>query len=134
VCGGALVGYGWRLRKVIEADGSVKRLLIRRLKCCGCGKHHHELPDILVPYKRHCAATIENIINGEDETVCCEESTIRRIRRWWQTLYLYFKGICDALAAKHGVRFGNPLQPREAVRAAANAHLWPSTRSACLSG
>jgi len=128
------VGYGWRHRKVIEEDGGEKILLIHRLFCAKCETIHHELPDIFVPYKRHCATTIENIISGSDNDVCCEESTIRRIRGWWQALYIYFKGVCDALAAKHGIRFADPLQPKETVRAVANAHLWLSTRSACLSG
>ena len=119
---------------MIDEDGGEKILLIHRLECSKCEKIHHELPDILVPYKRHCAVTIENIIAGSDSDVCCEESTIRRIRGWWQTLYIYFKGVCDALAAKHGIRFANPLQPKETVRAVVNAHLWVSTRSACLSG
>ena len=134
ICGGKLSANGWRERKVIESDGSATILLIHRMLCTKCGGIHHELPDQLIPYKRHCAETIENVITGNYGDVCCEESTIRRIRKWWQTMYLYFRGVCDALAAKHGVRFGDRLTPREAVRGAANAHLWASTRSACLSG
>ena len=134
ICGGRLAGYGWRERRVIETDGSVTILMIHRLICTDCETIHHELPDILIPYKRHCAATIENIVSGGGEAVCCEESTLRRIRLWWQALYLYFQGVCGALAAKYGVRFADPLQTKEVVRAVANAHLWVSTRSAFLSG
>lgn len=134
VCGGELGKFGWRRRKHFEMDGGAKVLRVRRLRCKKCGKIHHELPDILFPYKRHCAATIENIIGGNDSGVCCEESTIRRIRRWWETLEIYFKGVRDALSAKHCVAFSDPLQPKEIVHAVANAHLWASTRSAFLSG
>jgi hypothetical protein len=109
-------------------------LLIRRLACSECGKKHHELPDILVPYKRHCAATVENIITDGEDSACCEESTIRRIRQWWQIMYLYFKGICNAQTVKHGINFGEPLQLVETVRAVGNSHNWASTRSAFSSG
>ena len=134
ICGGRLTGYGWRERKVIESDGSAVIFLLHRLVCAACGKIHHELPDSMIPYKRHCAATVENVISDNYVDVCCEESTIRRIRLWWQTMYLYFKGVCDALTAKYGTHFSDPLKPKETVRAVANAHLWISTRSACPSG
>ena len=134
ICGGGLNAYGWRERKVIESDGGTKLLLIHRLLCTKCGGIHHELPDILVPYKRHCAETIEKVISGKSDDVYCEGSTIRRIQNWWQILYIYFQGVCAALTAKHFVSFSEPLQPREVVLAVANAHLWVSTRSACPSG
>lgn len=118
----------------IEGGGTPKTMNIRRLRCKGCRKIHHELPDLLVPYKRHSLETIEKIISEDQGTVCCEESTVRKIRAWWMSLRLYFVNILATLEEKHGVQFGNPPTPKEIVRAVVNAHLWVHTRSAFASG
>jgi len=112
-------------------DGSVKTLIIRRLRCCECGKIHNELPDILIPYKRHCAETIENAVNDKTDDICCEESTIRKIRRWWAGLVLYFHSVLASLEAKYDVKFLESIKPAEIARAIVNANLWTHTRSAC---
>ena len=62
---------GSRNRKVLELDETrgdlqEKVLRIRRLQCRSCLKIHHELPDILVLYKRHAAATIEAVLKEAD--------------------------------------------------------------------
>ncbi|NLO47972.1 MAG: hypothetical protein GX111_06600 [Clostridiales bacterium] len=108
-------------------------LVIRRLRCRLCGKIHHELPDVVVPYKRHSMETVEKVIAG-DETVCCEESTIRRIKMWWLAMRVYFEGVMVAISAKLGLMFAAPAALKEIVRATANAYLWVHTRSAFLSG
>jgi hypothetical protein len=95
---------------------------------------HHELPDIVMPYKRHCADTVERVIAGNTAEVCCEESTIRRIRAWWAALSLYFERVLASLHEKYGVLFSAKSAPREIVLAVANAHLWVHTRPAFLSG
>ena len=133
LCGGNLRVIGSRRRKLIESDGSTRTLVIRRLRCRLCRKIHHELPDIVVPYKRHSVETIEKVIDG-DRSVCCEESTIRRIRAWWIAMRVYFNGVMAALSARYGTVFPQTASPREVVRAAANAHLWAHTRSAFRSG
>lgn len=109
-------------------------MIIRRLRCARCEKIHHELPDILVPYKRHCAETIEKIITGKTAEVICEESTIRRIVTWWAVVLPYFINILNSLNAKFKTTFEQSIAPREIIRAVVNAHLWVHTRSACLSG
>jgi hypothetical protein len=119
---------------MIALDGSVVVLIIRRLRCRDCNKTHHELPDLLVPYKRHGAETIEGIIGCKTENTCCEESTIRKIKAWWGAMLLYFQSILAWLEEKYKVKFQQPSVPREIVRAVANAHLWVHTRSAFLSG
>jgi len=119
---------------MIESDGTKRTLVIRRLRCRECQGIHHELPDILVPYKRHCVETIEKIIRGECVEVICEQSTIHRIRAWWAASILYFESVIASLREKLGVRFSERPAPREIVRAVANAHLWVQTRSAFLSG
>ena len=134
ICGGHFNVIGTKRRKVIEPNGEVKILIIRRLRCRECGKIHHELPDIFVPYKRHCAETIEKIIAGKTAEVPCEESTIRKIRAWWSVLLPYFISVTESLNAKYSVTFRQPLAPKEIIRAVANAHLWIHTRSACSSG
>lgn len=55
---------------IIDSGGTPLSMIIRRLRCGQCGKVHHELPDVVVPYKRHCAETIEKVIEGNVEEVC----------------------------------------------------------------
>jgi hypothetical protein len=126
--------YGKRERKFIDSDGTALILIIRRLWCQKCEKIHHELPDILVPYKRHCADTIEKIISGHAGETPCEESTTRRIRIWWAMWKLYFECVLASLGEKYGAAFSASPTPKEIVRAVVNANLWPATRSAFLSG
>ena len=134
VCGGGLVVIGSRKRRLIESDEVTHTLIIRRLRCKACRATHSELPDIVIPYKRHCAATIEKIISGDSAETVCEESTIRRIRSWWSSCRLYFESVMASLRAKFGLIFPSNPAPREIVRAVVNAHLWIHTRSAFLSG
>ena len=115
---------GSRKRGLVNIAGDQKTLVIRRLRCVECGKIHHELPDIVMPYKRRCAETIERIIDGDDEEIICEESTIRRIRAWWRSKSLYFASILASLRAKYGIQISMESAPREIVRAVVNAHLW----------
>jgi len=82
-CQREMMQLGTKRRKVRRADGTWMILLIRRFYCFQCKRVHHELPDIIVPYKRHGAQTIENVINKNEETpVIMEESTIKRIENW----------------------------------------------------
>jgi hypothetical protein len=44
---------------------------------------------MLVPYKRHCSETVQNIIddrNVEDTEILCETPTIIRIKQWFSNL------------------------------------------------
>ena len=134
VCGGALGGIGSRKRKVIDSDGAKRTLVIRRLRCKICGCVHHELPDMVIPYKRHCAQTIETIIGGSAAEVICDESTIGKIKRWWAACRLYFERILVSLGEKFEIVFPEHPVLREIARAVANTNLWPHTRSAWESG
>ena len=83
---------GSKKRCMRESDGGSKTLIIRRLKCFHCHRIHHELPDMIVPYKRHCADTVEEILTGtEKETYPCETSTARRLKIWFSLLREYFE-------------------------------------------
>ena len=137
MCAQLLSARSWRLRKVIDSDGSVKGLLIRRLACTSCKRIHHELPDCIVPYKRHCAQTIEQIVNGKTEGTPCESGSIRRIQAWWQIMLPYFLNILKSLAEKVQMPFHNPPAFKQLMRAAANANEWAfpntvCTRSGCV--
>ncbi len=62
-------------------------LIIRRLRCCECEKIHHELPDILVPYKRYGNESFEVVVSGDNNhSVAADESTIYRLRSWFDSL------------------------------------------------
>ena len=136
VCGCKLLVIGIRERKYIDSGGITRTLVIRRLRCKGkrCRVIHHELPDILVPYKRHCAKTVESVVNDKAENTCCDDRTAIRIKAWWEACRLYFEKALASLSAKYGVVFSQQPAPREIVRALVNANLWIHTRSAFLSG
>jgi hypothetical protein len=112
------------------SDGEKRLLKIRRLMCYQCKKIHHELPDIIVPYKRHCTETIENIVAGVNAV--CEESTLHRIMAWWATIQLYIKCVLSSLSFKYGIVFSADKKLPEIVRSLANTNLWPGTRSASM--
>jgi len=69
ICQEELKPIGSRIRKVKMPDSQEKRrLVIRRLRCQNpsCRTIHHELPDIVVPFKRYGRETVEKIINAEE--------------------------------------------------------------------
>ncbi|NLU51226.1 MAG: hypothetical protein GXX09_12680 [Syntrophomonadaceae bacterium] len=60
------------------------------LGCVECKRIHHELPDMLVPYKRHVRESIEAAVSGDEAlTVTADESTLWRWRRWFTELAFY---------------------------------------------
>jgi hypothetical protein len=129
--------------------------MIRRLRCSPCNKIHHELPDLLVPYKRHESKSIEAAVS-EDATlsVAADESTINRWKQWFSSLVNHFAGALFSIAIRYGIKSAeevsdlpqSPLQriwrhvgdaPRwlaRVVRPVVNANYWIQTRSAFLSG
>jgi len=154
-CTGKLAIIGSRERKVRGEDGEPRRLVIRRLRCAGCRTIHHELPDLLVPYKRYESHCIEQAVPQPEASVsaCAETSTLRRWKVWFGVLSIYFILALQALEARMpGIAPGSleasvhlPAVPAEAfhtqgpgwlarlVRPIANAHLWVHTRFAYLS-
>jgi hypothetical protein len=129
----------WRQRKLVSDDEKKMTLLIRRLFCPECGRIHHELPDCIVPYKRHCAATIEKIIDDKAEEPPCESKTIRRIKTWWKIIGAYLKSLLESLGEKYKTGFRNPPAFKEMIRAAVNTNNWTfanliCTRSVFVSG
>ncbi|MGL4523734.1 MAG: DUF6431 domain-containing protein [Bacilli bacterium] len=82
-CEQRLKVIGTRQRVAYQAYGTREVYRIRRLRCAYCERIHHELPDFLVPYKRHVASTIEEVLVKGTTTSACDESTIRRWLGWW---------------------------------------------------
>ena len=130
ICIGHLKVIGIRKRIVINTAGDKEKLIIRRLRCRTCHKIHHELPDYVIPYKRHCSETVESIINGGAEDICCDFVTEHRIRSWWATVIVYFEKVLASLRTKYGMTFPDDPTPREIVRALTNTNLWVHTRTA----
>ena len=153
-CGNGLKVYGSRKRGSINAEGIKNILIIRRLKCEICQKIHHELPDILVPYKRYETTCIEVVITNKATCfVAVDESTINRWRKWFSDLGGYFLDSMIALqkqldykAHEHLTRpHGTVLEGiihvlnqsegwlAQVVRILVNTKMWVQTRTAFLS-
>lgn len=130
-------------------------LVIRRLRCSQCRRIHHELPDMLVPYKRYIGKSIEAALQKDPGlSAPADESTLQRWRGWFQEYAGYLVGCLTALGARYGIASveGPSNLPESAlqriwrhvgeapgwlariVRPVANANLWPQTRLAFLSG
>lgn len=154
-CGERLKVIGSRKRKYINGIGDIVVLVIRRLQCSHCSKVHHELPDILTPYKRYGSESIEAVVGGESElTVAADESTINRWRQWFKEISNYLAGALVSIAIRYCLQSvegesnlpQSPLQRiwqlvgnaphwlARTVRPVVNANYWIQTRSALLSG
>ncbi|MDR2898747.1 MAG: DUF6431 domain-containing protein [Clostridiales bacterium] len=120
------INKGWRTRKLILINDDISVLMVRRVWCKGCNKIHHVLPNIIVPYKRHDAETIEAIITGCQCKTFCEESIINRIKVWWRRLQSYI-AVIEA-STQSGIIA--PLKSRlsKTISKLVNANLWPRTR------
>ena len=150
ICHDELEVIGSRKRGVIEYEGSKKTLMIRRLYCKECNRIHHELPDIIVPYKRYTAEAIEKMLScscSDTEDYCCETSTIVRLKAWFFALRDYFQNALVSLRAVYNydtaickkVSEIIPLQNydqlstgwlKTLVRLLVNTNRWVQTRSA----
>ena len=88
LCGGRLHTIGTRRRHFIQDDGTRAILMIRRFRCEGCGHIHHELPDMLLPYKQHTASTLERVYLGDRWNICCDDNDFRRLYLWLMRIFL----------------------------------------------
>ena len=87
LCGGRLSAIGTRRRHFIREDGTKAVLMIRRYRCEGCDRIHHELPDFLLPYKQHTALTFEKVCQGRRWDVCCDDNDFRRLYLWLMQIF-----------------------------------------------
>ena len=150
VCNNRLKVIGSRKRGVMDYEGIKKPLIIRRLYCAKCNRIHHELPDIIVPYKRYTAKVIEKVLSisrSDTDGYCCETSTAVRLKAWFYTLRDYFQNALVSLRAIYNFDSGIcktiseiiPLQNydqlstgwlKTLVRMLVNTNRWVQTRSA----
>jgi len=105
ICGKLLSCIGSRLRHFINGLGTKSKFYIRRLRCPGCRKIHHEIPDCLIPYKRYSAKVIEKVISrgpgGGVAGYPCEESTEKRLKSWfWDRLDIFHNAL-ESIKAVH---------------------------------
>jgi hypothetical protein len=108
VCEHELFVIGSRKRKGRKPTGERITYIIRRLRCKGCDRVHHEFPDILVPYKHYEAAGIESIFtHGQFSNVAADESTLYRWRLWFTQFWLYWVKCLQVIAK----RSGDPVEP-----------------------
>lgn len=127
--------------------------MIRRLRCKGCRRIHHELPDLLIPNKHYEAECLESVFSqGQASDVIADESTLYRWGIWFAKCWRYWLNCLSAIAA----RSGNPVKPSSVasssalqrighyvghgdgwlarvVRPLVNSQLWVHTRFAFLS-
>lgn len=152
-CNGPLKVRDSRRRKYINGIGDTIILVIRRLRCCHCSRLHHELPDILVPYKHYGSESVEAVVTPKSVlTVTADESTIRRWRSWFSELADYLSGCLKSISIRYGRESveKDPHLPKSTlqklwhhvgdapgwlariVRPVANLNLWVHTRFAFL--
>ena len=98
ICGGSLKVHGTCRRKLITKNGAeVYRL--RVMECRRCGRTHRELPDEIIPYKRHNVELVEAIAEsgpGNHETIT-DHSTWRRITLWVMWFLQYARNVMEGL-------------------------------------
>lgn len=150
-CDRTLHVIGSRKRVWIQSDGVKNRLVIRRTQCEECGKIHHELPDLLVPYKHYDAKSIEGAVSESgDIAVAADESTLLRWRSWVAAWIVYAQGVLTSLSLRFDLPMDTSSTPirsvlhllgrfvgtapgllSRAVRPIANSHAWV-TDPVCL--
>jgi len=132
ICDGTLKVIGTRRRQIIAADGEKRIYIIRRLRCAErCGKIHHELPDIMVPYKRHSAETLEKISENDTAELYVESNTITKIREFISRIKTLYRNALPGLKEKYrDMNFSEFPLLKELVRTLVNGNLWVHTRSA----
>lgn len=101
-CGEKLKVIGSRRRKYRNKAGDLNVLIIRRLRCTNCNKIHHELPDILVPYKRFDSESIETVVTGSEKLdVAVDDSTIVRWKAWFNAIANHLSGCLISIATRY---------------------------------
>src|SRR5699024_11238201 len=92
---------GSRRRTCRERSGKKNVLIIRRMWCKDCQRIHHELPDLLVPYKRYTAESLEQIIDDRKPVdVAADESTLNRWLVWFQVWKFYVAGCLRSISKR----------------------------------
>ncbi|WP_261381487.1 DUF6431 domain-containing protein [Paenibacillus cremeus] len=96
--------------------GERAKLIIRRLHCEACERIHHELPDLLVPYKRYAAESIEGVLSEPERTdVAADESTIYRWKSWFFAWVVYAAGCLQSIAIRFNLPVRNSSTPSQSA-------------------
>lgn len=151
------------IRKLRDIKGEKHKYSIRVLECDNVPcptKYHRELPNIIIPYKRFDAESIEDAIERDNSktTVVADELTIRDWRKWFKTNAKNIIGALKSAASSiDGGEDASPLanekqdsqKPIETIkklvgreinwlgetaRILVNYSMWPFNRSYFLSG
>lgn len=147
---------GSRLRMGRIETGEKNVYSIRRFRCQQCRKIHHELPDLLVPYKRYEASVIEGCLEGYEPVVLeVDELTVSRWISWFSIMVEYWIQVIISLLIQRQLepnlvtvlsdcslsvldRIGRLTGDASdwlarLVQPVVNHHFWLHTRFACLS-
>ncbi|WP_240501965.1 DUF6431 domain-containing protein [Bacillus sp. MUM 13] len=66
-----------------------------------CQSIHHELPDLLIPYKRYEAECIENVLtNPSTHIVPADDSTLSRWQGWFHQFVDYWIGCLTSIMVR----------------------------------
>ena len=103
ICKGKLKPHGRCIRKLITSDGITNKLSLKVWYCHNCNKSHRELPDCIIPYKRHCTETYAKVNDTDIEELDCDvdEKTIRRIKIWVKMFLEFAAAIVQSLQTEH---------------------------------
>jgi len=124
-CKGNFVVIGRRKRVIYRKDGSKIYLMIRRLRCIVCNKISHELPDMIVPYKRYEVSAIEQALSSPYSDCCCENSTLYHWKLWFSFLCAY---LTTFLSSLYPPNCQSPNWLQTLVCTLVNSGQWYSTR------
>ncbi len=85
------IPHGRCNRKVVMQEGA-KVFSLRVSYCLNCKHSHRELPDFILPYKRHSAETYAQVYDSPHGMLACDvdEKTERTIRKWVSALLSFF--------------------------------------------
>ena len=102
ICTGNLLMHGTCVRKLRMPDKDME-LSLRVLYCPECKRTHRELPDLIIPYKRHCAQTYAEVYEVKREELACnvDDKTIRSIRAWVKWFLEFAASFMEGLKIEH---------------------------------
>jgi hypothetical protein len=117
-CTDLLEVVGSRQRVWYRSSGDREKLFIRRLYCKRCMKIHHELPDMLMPYKRYEAESIEgNVSEPSRIDVATDDSTLFRWRSWFYAWVVYAAGCLESISLRFHLPVESPSElPQSALQ------------------
>ena len=133
ICSGKLAVRGTCKRKLRQESDDTITLRLRVMECKGCGKTHRELPEGIVPYKRHDAESICGMQKAPQD--CIAEPSVRnRIIVWLAWFLRYGKDVLKSLL-EQGYHLTEPVveplsrQLVQFVRLVVNSGMWVQHRS-----